>query len=536
MTSVTRATRREWYVGHVAARWIWTLPTLIVGLLAGCRSGAGSIPGDGPVGMADAATVRPQITGITPTSGSVSSTITITGTDFGTSAGIVKLGVDAAPQNWSNAPVLRWSDTSIVATVPELPEGEYDFAEIGANGVGAVAPCDSYSCPRFVVRLPPRIYLNNNADDTSGFSTVTTLTYDPDTGAMTQLGSPTSLGMPATGIPGCSRSIIVDAQNRRLYAAAATGIAVFAIDSATGALSPIPGSPFLSGAQDARGMMVTTNGESGGTRLWLAQHSGALVSWTVDEATGELTDRTTFPTSPADEITMITLAIQGDGAPSSFVYTNADDGTFAGFSTSPGVGMGFCDGGEYCATPGGGTPLTALPSSPFGSPLPAGTPAWITTAPADLLIAPTGTGLSFWTTDFSGVPGVPFQIQGSPLPLTSPGGPLGLPATGDGPVFMPASGSSYIVGVQTNGIAAPPQVLPGSPWNLGPALTNLSCLALANFGGRLFAVDAGHKRIGVYDWGPGANGTAPTLTPVPGSPFRVSTPYENVNGIAGTSW
>jgi hypothetical protein len=71
----------------------------------------------------------PQITSISPASGSVGTVVTITGTNFGTTQGTSSVSFSTTA-----ATVSSWSDTQIIATVPTLSAGTYNVAVTTSAG------------------------------------------------------------------------------------------------------------------------------------------------------------------------------------------------------------------------------------------------------------------------------------------------------------------------------------------------------------------------------------------------------------------
>ena len=110
---------------------------------------------------------------------------------------------------------------------------------------------------------------------------------DANTGALTEVpGSP--FAIPA----GTARSIAVHPAGQFVYvgnasccSAATNVITAFAVDAATGALTPLPGSPFAAGAQPS--LLAF---DRSGTFLYAANRSSSNISaYRVDVATGALT-------------------------------------------------------------------------------------------------------------------------------------------------------------------------------------------------------------------------------------------------------
>ena len=470
-------------------------------LLAAC--GGGSTPAPEPdAGIISPDMRTPCVRSVSPARGLIGSEVTLTG-DFGDKPVPIAFS-GYPPGEGAQVEVRSWSPTQVVVSVPTLGWGSWQ--------VTALHGCELQPTPTFTVLPPPRIYIHNNADDADGSDTITTLAYDPASGALTQLGPPTSLGLHASHQPGCRSSLLIAGSPSRLQAAGDNGIAVFDIDRATGALSPIAGSPFLTGATGGATLRYSV-----GAYLWAATDAGVM-AWRFD-AGGRLVNRTKISAAPARSITLF-------GQLPTRVYTTRGDDTFDAWSASYKPGQ---DTGNGAITMPVLAPLTG---SPFGTPdtsAPAAGTAFATNN--NLLYVPSPAGLRLWQVVVTAT-----EVPGSPFALNAPSGTLGAPLLFGGvrtptTIYMPSMGSGYIVGAIADTTGAP-SAAPGSPWNFAPDVTNLSCMttAAASPGGtRLIASDAGNRRIAVFD----LPGGAAKPIPVAGSPFTMTeTPSELASGIA----
>jgi len=408
----------------------------------------------------------------------------------------------------AEAVVRSWSPSLVVVSVPAISHGAWTVA--------VPRGCELMYPPRFQVSPAPRIYINNNANNADGFDTITTLAYDPDTGAVTPMGPPTSIGLPASRRPGCRDSLMIAGGPQRLYASGDTGVAVFDIDLDTGALHPSGnGAPYLSGSTGGAALHY-----SAGAYVWLASDAG-VVAWRVG-VSNILVDRTTVSPSPASAMAFFGLL-------PTRVYTTRGDGRFDGWSVA------YQTGANNTRMP----VLAALDGSPYGTPQASASASAIVysfrTGLDDALYVPTGAGLGLW--DVAPGSHAATEVAGSPFSLNPPSGSLGRPliysAPRSRPMYMAASGSELIVGA-TLDAAGVPSASPGSPWSFAPDLTNVSCLtgaagATPSSPQRLIAIDAGNRRINVFDVP--VRGEKPI--PVPGSPFTMTdTPSELASGIA----
>jgi len=116
----------------------------------------------------------------------------------------------------------------------------------------------------------------------SGASSGQVLTFVFDTGSGT-VGSPTPIAGPASGIdikvyPGGTFLYVSDFNTASVYA--------YSIDSSTGALTRVSGSPFSHPSQSGHGGPIAI--DSAGKYLFSSDAAGAIVSFTIDSQTGLL--------------------------------------------------------------------------------------------------------------------------------------------------------------------------------------------------------------------------------------------------------
>jgi hypothetical protein len=249
-----------------------------------------------------------------------------------------------------------------------------------------------------------------------------------------------------------------------------------------------------------------------GAYVWQAT-DGGIVAWRVGN-TG-LLDPMTVTTAPAAAMTLF-------GGRPSLTFTTRGDGRLDAWSLAyePSPGL--------TATPR----ATAFDGSPFDVASNGSEISYIGRRnDSALLWVPTAAGLGVWEVDPQ--THVPHELAGSPVALAAPAGALATPLFTDRRVIYVASvGSGYLAAATLDAASMPSQVA-GSPWNFAPDLTNLSCITTIPGPTpdeiRLLAVDAGNRRIGVFDLPPG--GGRPV--PVAGSPFALAeTPAELASGIA----
>jgi len=429
----------------------------------------------------DAALVQPAVTSVEPDRGIVSTKVTLAGSDFGAAQAESTITIGGVM-----ATVETWSDTSIVAAIPDVLPGDAEV--VVSTAAGASAP-DSVR-----VILPPRAYIENNANAADGFNTLTVMGFEAATGALAELGV-ISTGVPAPSFGGCVTSLVLHEPTRRLFASGTVGVAVFAIDPVTGMLAPIPGSPFPSPS----GMGIDVN--AAGTRLWQAGAADNVSVFNIAE-TGALVPvpGSPFAATPSPDV----LVASRDG---NFVYANTEGNVLHAFSvTASGA-------------------LTPLPGSPYATP---GFSYSIAQRPGrDQIYIGQGQTLEVWQP--APGTGVPAQITGSPFAVTVPAGnPQHIAFTPDGSrAYIGADNGGYIAGVNLDAGGAV-TVMAGSPWNVTATLADISCMAMSRDGSHLVALAEGKKLVGVFKFG--ANGTPSQVT---NSPFSI-TSLENMSGLAIT--
>jgi hypothetical protein len=258
-------------------------------------------------------------------------------------------------ENTTHAEVRSWSPSQLVISVPRVALGAWSLSLPGDCGPAS-----------FEVIVPSRIYIDNNVNSADGFDTITTMQYDPASGAVKQLGAPSSTGLPATGRPGCShslalvRSVTIGSDpvintTLQLYASGNTGVAVFDIDLASGALRLTSnGGGFAAQGTGGRAL------HSAGAYVWAGTDAGLMAfPFGLDD---RLKSASKLSTNSATSIAL-------SGAPPSRLYATRNDGTFDAWSVTYEL-----DVSDLTQRP----VLTPLAGSPYGrrvaSRLPRGSP------------------------------------------------------------------------------------------------------------------------------------------------------------------
>src|SRR5207244_3088219 len=101
--------------GTLATVTSWSSTSIVASVPSGATTGAVVVHASGVNSNGVSFTVlpRPNISGLSPTSGAVGTSVTITGTNFGSTQ-----GTSTVTFNGTSATATSWSATSIVATVP----------------------------------------------------------------------------------------------------------------------------------------------------------------------------------------------------------------------------------------------------------------------------------------------------------------------------------------------------------------------------------------------------------------------------------
>jgi len=190
-------------------------------------------------------------------------------------------------------------------------------------------------------------YLTNSySNDVSAY------TIDPNTGALTPIpGSPFPTG-PYTGLETAyPTTIAVDRNGHYAYVTneAAGSISIFSIDPVTGALTPIPGSPFPSPFPSSNSGPTAFTFSSDGSLAYVAnQRSGSVSLYSVNSITGLLTVVPgDFPTGTQP----ISIAIATVPLPLNTVTPN--QGGNSGNVTVTLIGAGFQAGAQVSLTAAG---------------------------------------------------------------------------------------------------------------------------------------------------------------------------------------
>jgi 6-phosphogluconolactonase len=323
----------------------------------------------------------------------------------------------------------------------------------GALGAPLATPGPNQSIGLTATVTLGRLYVSDFLNDTvDGFS------INSSTGALSAIaGSPFSLGGTPPGAGGLSPFV---SGGSYLYATdlnAAT-VAGFAYDSASGKLAPVPGSPFPAGNTPVQAAQAGNQGKF----LYVSNlndSAGGISAFTIDFNTGSLTPipGSPFPTGAAGSFP----------GPSALVFDELGNILYVALAGTASANNKIA---AFKIDPNNGS-LTAVPGSPFTT----GTdPLYMALVPATLVV---GQGFLYTA-----------NVQDNTISAFTVNGSTG--------VLTPVNGSPYPAGSSLSGLAVTPA--PASAGNFF-----------------LYAGDPQANTIRAYT----IDGTTGALSPIPGSPF-----------------
>jgi 6-phosphogluconolactonase len=256
-----------------------------------------------------------------------------------------------------------WSETFVDRIVVD-PSGRFLYVpDAAANAVvgftinattGALTPMSSPfpagAWPQQAVSTPAGKFLYvSNVNDPN--SSVSGYTIDSSTGALASIaGSPFAA---ATGSGG-SDGLVVDSSGKFLYVALPSNnsIAAFTIDSNTGRLTMVPGSPFSPNLAGAYPFIFSIALHPSGKFLYAQGDQNAeIYGFTVDSGSGGLTPMTDSPFSTGALTYMNDIVVEPSGnflyignTNGSLSYMSIDQTTGALSPILPGAFIGYCPG------------------------------------------------------------------------------------------------------------------------------------------------------------------------------------------------
>jgi 6-phosphogluconolactonase (cycloisomerase 2 family) len=289
----------------------------------------------------------------------------------------------------------------------------------------------------------------------SAAANVSAFTINSATGTLTEVP-----GSPFANPGGSNYGIVVDPSDRFVYVAndSSTGVSAYTITAGTGALTMIAGSPYSAGA-GALSVAVDPSGRF----LYLPDlGSNSVFMFAINSSSGALTlSRTIHGRGSASSIALANGTSPVTYTPKFAYAANSDDNTVSGYSADPESGS-----------------LTPVAGSPFNT----GAPAGIQPQPVSLAVDPSGR--FEYAVDFNGN-GSNGVVAGFKVnPLT---GALTL-----------VSGSPFVVGNQTRTVTIDPSGR--FVYVTNPFSDNISGFSINSTTGNLAALSASP-----YGTGPGTN-------------------------------
>jgi 6-phosphogluconolactonase len=259
------------------------------------------------------------------------------------------------PSGWSNFDVDRIvvAPTGKFLYVPDAPANTVVGFTIDAT-TGALTPMSSPfpagSTPQQAVVTPSGkfLYVSNVNDPNGG---VSAYMIDVSTGTLTSIaGSPFVATIGGSGSDG----LVVDSSGKFLYAALPliNNIAAFTIDSTTGKLTPVTGSPFSPNLGGANPFIYSITLHPSGKFLYAQGDMNAeIYGFTVDSGSGALTPMTGSPFSTSASTLMNDIVVEPSGnflyignTNGSLFYMSIDQTTGALSPILPGAFIGYCPG------------------------------------------------------------------------------------------------------------------------------------------------------------------------------------------------
>jgi len=423
----TQGTSTVAFNGTLATPSSWTSTTIVVPVPSGATTGqvvvttAGGLPSNG---SAFAVGSAPSITSVSPTSGSAGTSVTITGTNFGSTQGSSTLAF-----NGSAATVTSWSATKVVAPVPtgaSTGPVVVTVAGLSSNGsifvIGSGPGITSLSASSGMVGSSVTIS-GVNFGTTQGSSTVTFhgIAATPTSWSSTSIATPVPSGA-TTG------SVIVTVGGQ---SSNAVNFSVVLPTPTITSLSPTSGSAAtsvtISGSNFGAQGSVQFNGKTASLTSWSASSivatvpSAATTGNVVVTSSGLSSNGVLFVVGSTPGITGLSPA-------------SGNAGTSV---TITGVNFGSTQGSSTVTFNGSAATVTSWSSTSIVTPVPSGA----------------STGNVIVTVSTTASNGAPFAVGSGPgiQSLAPTAAPIGTPITITGVDFGSTQGSSTVT---FNGSAA----------------------------------------------------------------------------------
>jgi 6-phosphogluconolactonase (cycloisomerase 2 family) len=367
------------------------------------------------------------------------------------------------------------------------------------------------------------VYVTNGGGNSgAGAGSISAYSIDGQTGALLPVpGSP----FPDPGGPW---SIAVDPKGRFAYAVnvASDTISAYAIDGNTGALTPVPGSPFPQDPIPNGERPVSVAIDPSGKFVFAANYYNETVrAYQIDQDTGALTQAPGSPFPAGINPESVTVDLNGQ-----FVYVangyHGGNGTVSAYSIDRTSGS-----------------LTPVPGSPFA--VPNGNFFSGGSIPRSLTVHATASGQALYVADEGRVciwEYIIDEISGalalSPTsPFSAPGGPYSISADSHGPyVYLSNQYPSYpagsVAGYAIDPVSGSLTAIPGSPFLGGAVPVGVTVDPKGHF---VFAANQGSYltnfsgTVSAYT----IDAHTGALTPAPGSPFPAGLEPTSVATTAG---
>jgi 6-phosphogluconolactonase len=319
---------------------------------------------------------------------------------------------------------------------------------------------------------------------------ITGVSVDPASGAAQDFTSPVVYTVTAADATTKDYTVTVSLSLCVAYVTNSTSdnVSAYTIDDATGALTPIAGSPFAAGDNP-----VSVAVDPNGLFAYVANADSDNVSaYTIDDATGALTPITGSPFAAADRPRSVTVDPSGRFA-------------YVANSFSSDISAYEIDGVTGSLTPISGSPFSAGNESCWVTVDPAGSFAYVANAVAN----------NIWSFAIDVGTGALTPGSGSPFPTAlAPRSAVVVP--GGGFAYVANADSNSISGYAVDNVTGALTPISGSPFGAG---SNPRCVAVDPSGGFLYAANLFSNNISAY----GIDSVTGGLTPIVGSPFAAGT-------------
>jgi 6-phosphogluconolactonase (cycloisomerase 2 family) len=324
-------------------------------------------------------------------------------------------------------------------------------------------------------------YVTNAADNT-----LSAYSVDATTGALAVIGAPATTGASPHATVGLEYYFGRDKRYVFVGNEGSNDVSAFAVNSATGALTAVPGSPFPAGT-DPQAMLVWGDG------LFVANAgSDSISAYTIDASTGALAPLSPGPSTIATGKTPTSIVTFNGNV---FVANHGGSNDISAFSTDTIMGTGVL------------TPVA-------GSPFPAGG------NPLSLAVGGVGTGDRFLYTanpdathpSISGFridgAGPLTRLSGSPFPLSV----SHYIATDQTGAYLYVTSGANVVGYSIDATTGALTPLPGFPVSAGANAYSITVDPTNQF---LYVTNDGAANVSGFT----LDASTGALTPMSGSPF-----------------